>query len=876
MIEFAEPVRSSSIYKELNPIISRWFKERYTDFTMPQKMSILPIKGRQNILISSPTGTGKTLSAFLGIIDELITLAQEGRLEDKIYAVYISPLRALNNDMNRNLLQPLNEIYQIAEANSIKLQEIRIGVRTSDTPSYQKQKMLRNPPHILITTPESFVISLASLKFKEKLTNVNWFVIDEIHELASSKRGSYLMGGIEIFSHYLSKSPFARIGLSATVSPLEKVAEFLVGIDRDCLIADARFAKPIDIKVMSPVKDLIHADDQEVSEGIYSTLIEEVKKHRTTLVFTNTRSAAERVSYKLRNIVSEEKLFDSDLVGAHHSSLGRDVRLDVEEKLKNGQLKVVVSSTSLELGIDIGYIDIVILLSSPKSVSRLLQRIGRSGHHIRTTSKGKIIVVDRDDLVECSVLAKLALERKIDSIHIPRNPLDVLTQLIIVATLASTPNKDELFQVLKKSYTFSELPRKDFDSVISYLLGDYSLEDRNVYSKLREDAGILKNKRGLRMMFFMNSGTIPDETKILARDEKGKVIGTLEEEFVENLVPGDIFVLGGKTYQFLTSKGSSIIIRDAMGKRPTVPSWISEMLPLAYDSALEIGKFRGEIGDMIKKGVNPKEIINYIVDNYQLTMNSARAIFEYVGEQFLFTNGIVPSEKTIVVEIYDDSEGNRNLIFHMLFGRRTVEAISKIFAYAISNEYGVDVRIGVNDNGFVLTLPGRINVNINDIITWSVTSDAEEVLANVILRTEMLRRRFRHVAERSFMLLKRYKGRETSIERRQLNSYTLINVVKDIPNFPVLKETIREILEDYMDIAHAKEIMKKIANKEISIVTTGPEEVPSPFAHSIIIKEYSDVVLASDKRNLIAQLHEKVLEHLKKKGINVNLLYTQI
>jgi len=432
------------IYNLLRPYVVKWFKEKYTTFTPPQRAAIPLIKQNYNVLVSSPTGSGKTLATFLGILDSLFELGDNNELEDKVYAVYISPLRALNNDMQRNLLEPLNELKQI----NPRLPDIRVGIRTSDTTPYEKQKMLKKPPHILITTPESFGISITSPKFSQKLTDVKWVIVDEIHELANSKRGAYLSAMLELFRSLLAKKEFVRIGLSATVSPLEEVAQFLVGKGREYRIVDARFVKPIDIKVISPVKDLVHSSESEVDKGIYKTILNEVKKHRATLIFTNTRHATERVAYKLRKLAENEKVFDVDAIEAHHSSLSRDVRLDVEDKLKKGILKVVVSSTSLELGIDIGYIDLVVLLSSPKSVSRLLQRIGRAGHHIRSISKGRVIVVDRDDLVECSVLAKLARDRKIDNIHIPKNPLDVLSQIIVSASLISPIDREELYNIL--------------------------------------------------------------------------------------------------------------------------------------------------------------------------------------------------------------------------------------------------------------------------------------------------------------------------------------------------------------------------------------------------------------------------------------------
>ncbi|AOL16222.1 ATP-dependent helicase [Sulfolobus sp. A20] len=865
------------IYKLLRPYVAEWFKNKYGTFTPPQRASIPLIKSGFNVLVSSPTGSGKTLAAFLGILDSLFEMAENNMLEDKVYAIYISPLRALNNDMQRNLLEPLNELKQLYP----NLPNIRIGIRTSDTTSYEKQKMLRVPPHILITTPESFAISITSPKFSQKLADVKWVIVDEIHELANNKRGAYLSGMLELFRTLITKKEFIRVGLSATVSPLEEVAQYLVGKNRECRIIDARFVKPVDIKVITPVRDLIHSSEQEVEEGIYKTLINEIKKHRTTLIFTNTRHAAERVSFKLRKIAEKEGVLDVNQIEAHHSSLSRNVRLEVEDKLKRGLLKVVVSSTSLELGIDIGYIDLVILLSSPKSVSRLLQRIGRAGHHIRNISKGRIVVVDRDDLVECTVLTKLAVDRKIDNINIPKKPLDVLSQLIVASSLISNIEKEELYNILRNSYNFQDLTNEEYESVIRYLNGElFGLELKNVYSKIRlKEDKLIYPKRGSRMIFFMNSGTIPDEAMIEVITDYGKYVGNLEEEFVEILSPGDIFVLGGRTYEFLSSKGSKVVVKDAAGQRPTVPSWFSEMLPLSYESALEIGKFRRTVAEMLSKGNNKEEIIEWISKEYSISKSASSTIYNYILEQYLFTNGIIPSDKLIMIEIYDDEEGIRNYIFHALFGRRALDALSRALAYALSEDLNIDVKISVTDNGFSLSVSKVSNLdsyNVLRLFDKVKSSNIYDILSKAIMRTEMLKRRFRHCAERSFMILRRYKGRETNLERRELNSEILLNSIKEFPDFPVLKETIREILEDHMDVIRAKEILKKIEGSEIRLVIFGPTTIPSPFSHSIIIKGHSDVVLAEDKRELMKKLHDKVIDFLRQKGVNIDLAYTSV
>ncbi|MEM4763120.1 MAG: ATP-dependent helicase, partial [Desulfurococcaceae archaeon] len=806
MLKYADSdVSENDALDLLKPYVKEWFRRKYGELTPVQRKTIPLVKKGFSVLVSSPTGTGKTLAVFLGIIDNMYDYYEKnGKLPEGIHVVYVSPLRALNNDMRRNLYEPVKGIVEVAKEMGLELPEIRIAVRTSDTSPYEKQKMLRNPPHILITTPESLALSLNAPKFRELLRNVKVVVVDEIHDLASSKRGSHLALSIERLEN-LVNNHLQRIGLSATIAPLEEVALFLAGFNdngepRDCYIVDARFDKKADIRVIAPVEDLVHTPAEAINEAIYRKIVELIKKHRTTLVFTNTRSATEKVVFKLRKLMEKEKVLDIDEIEAHHSSLSRDVRLEVEERLKKGELRVVVSSTSLELGIDIGYIDLVILLSSPKSATRLLQRVGRSGHHIRETSKGRIIVVDRDDLVECTVLAKLASERKIDRIRIPKNPLDVLTQHIVGLALEGDWRIEDAYKLVKRTYSFHDLSYQDFLSVIYYLagkLGDF-YEYQRIYSKiwLDEDKGVFGRKRTTRMIYYLNLGVIPDESKIKVFTVDGKYVGDLEEGFTEYLTPGDLFILGGRVYEFIQSKGVIAIVRRADGQRPTVPTWFSEMLPLSFDSALEVGRFRRIISSMLDK-TSFEEVVDYLVKEYKLQEHAARSICNYIMEQKLYANNIVPSDKLILIEIFDE-ENHRNIIVHSLFGRRANDALARLYAYIVGSKLGVNVKLTVTDNGFMLTLPGHPDLDYVKLFKEMPLDNAWDILKKVIRKTDLLKRRFRHVAVRSFMLLRRYKDTEKSVHKLQLNAEELLKAVEEIRDFPVLKETYREILMDYM------------------------------------------------------------------------------
>jgi len=860
------------VVKLLRPYTYSWFYKKYGSFTPAQLMAIPHIKSSRNVLISSPTGSGKTLAAFLAILDDLLRLGESNELEDSIYVVYVSPLRALNNDMRRNLSEPIDGILVEAKSLGIELPEIRLAIRTSDTLPYEKQRMLKKPPHILITTPESLAIALSAPKFRALMSSVKWVVIDEVHELASSKRGAHLSLSLERLEELTSKS-FQRIGLSATISPLDEVAKFLVGYDsegnlRDCVVIDARFVKPMEVKVVCPKVDIVRASAEELNNAMYDVLTDVVRSHRTTLIFTNTRSATERVVFKLKKIFEKDGIVDADEIEAHHSSLSRDVRLEVEEKLKKGDLRCVVSSTSLELGIDIGYIDAVVLLSSPKSVTRLIQRVGRSGHNVRDVSKGYLIAVDRDDLIEVTVLAKLAIERKLDNVKIPKKPLDILAQHLVGMSLERRWRVDEAYRVIKRSYNYSELSMNELVKVLRYLAGRFEeeLEGLNIYAKIWFDEfeGVFGRKRGSRMIYYLNVGAIPDEAKVRVFLDNGKYVGDLEEGFVEYLEPGDIFVLGGRTYEFVRSEGMRVVVRRVEGVRPTVPSWFSEMLPLSFDSALKVAEFRGYVRDLIVKyGVDGA--INKLIDEYGVDYEVGKYIVDYVYEEFKYL-GLVPNNKLYVIEVWEDLDSRSiNMIFHYLLGRRVNDALSRAYASVISDLLGVNVRVTVTDNGFMLTIPKNPEFNISVVreLVSSVRSDnIVNILRRALRNSELLKRRFRHCAERALALLRRYKGVDTSISRRQVSSETLLKVASRLDGYPILDEAYREVLEDYMDVENARKILKFIEDGLVSIEVT-KVLIPSPFAHNIVAHGYSDVVLMEDRRKLLIRLYEAVMSRLR-------------
>ncbi|MFO7619232.1 MAG: ATP-dependent helicase [Thermoplasmata archaeon] len=830
------------------PLVREWFNSKFDGLTEPQAFAVPIIHARQNVLISSPTGSGKTITAFLSIINELLAKQEKGELEDKIYCVYISPLKALANDIDKNLKQPLKELEELAERKGMAKPRIRVAVRSGDTPSSERQKMVRKPPHILITTPESLAIILSTPKFSQALHTAEWLIMDEIHDICSSKRGVHLSVSLERLESHLD-FPATRIGLSATQAPIEEMARFLGGYDgeeeRNVRLVEVASNKKVDIEVMTPVEDMTAFPFEIINARMYEKLRDTVMENTTTLVFTNTRSGTENVLLKLGELGVED-------IAAHHGSLSRETRLDVEDRLKGGHLRAAVSSTSLELGIDIGSIDMVCQIGSPKSIAKGLQRVGRSGHGYGEVSRGKLIAFDNDDLVECAVLAKKASENFIDRVDLPRNSLDVLAQTIVGMALEKAWKLEDAYAIIKNSYSFHELEWEDFISVVHYLS---SRDMPHVYSKiwLDDETGEFGKKKSSRLIYYLNSGTIPEEANYKVYSDSGGRLGELSEGFVERLSPGDVFVLGGRAYEFIRAREMSIFVKPATGRRPTIPSWTGEMLPRSYDLSVEIGRFRGVMARVIDSGKDP---VKWLLDNYPVDMGGARTISSFIGEQAAF-NSAVPTDRNLLIEGYLDPKKNLNVIFHYCFGRRANDALSRAYAMAVSNKFGCNVSVSINDDCFMLTVPGKISLEgIEELVT---PDNVVPLLVEAIRDTELFKQRFRHCSTRGLMVLRNYQGREVPVGRQQQRSQKVLRALEDRDSFPIVKETVSEIMNQAMSLDAAAQILGGIRDGSIKVSHAGISDVPSPFAHNIVLVGMSDIVLMHDRSALLKELHRKVL-----------------
>jgi ATP-dependent Lhr-like helicase len=611
-----------------------------------------------------------------------------------------------------------------------------------------------------------------------------------------------------------------------------------------------------------------------------------VQDHESTIIFTNTRAATERV---VKTLKSEYPDAYEDNIGAHHSSMSREKRLEVEEKLKHGDLKVAATSTSLELGIDVGYTDLVIQMGSPKGVARGVQRIGRSGHKVGEEAKGRMVVMDRDDALECSVLLKDAKEDNLDRVRMPERSLDVLAQHLVGMACNRKWGVDEAFDVVRRAYNYRELDRTDYDKTLDYLAGQYaSLEDQNVYGKiwvgerLEDDEDpdgadsrisvveaegtddLVFGRRGsmTRVIYMTNIGTIPDESQytVKLRGSEDRV-GALDEEFLDRLTKGDVFVLGGSTYQFSYARGMKVYVDAVPEKSPTVPSWYSEMLPLSYDLGRSIGAFCGKIESQLEMGCTEDEIRDWMHGRYYLDRNTAGSIYSYVSEQYRYL-GVVPTDRKVLIEKTVGDDGKLNIVFHTIFGREVNDALCRIFADILSERIKSNVGMVVEDHGFVLRC-SRQHLDIEDLIEDAVDVDMRETLRQAVRKTELMKRRFRHVAGRALMIIRNYKGNHKSVGKQQMKSHFLLPAVEEIDEqFPILKETYREIMEDAMDIEHAKEVMEGLDDGSIEY-EIHDTSVPSPFAHNMILQGQSDVIKMEDKKERLQQLHEQVLEKIE-------------
>ncbi|AKU08766.1 ATP-dependent helicase [Haloferax gibbonsii] len=878
-------VADEDVLDLLEPAVQEWWVDRFGEFvpgnggffTPPQRGAIPRIHDGDNALICAPTGSGKTLASFTAIINELFRRERESPdgLDNSVYCLYVSPLKSLANDIHRNLTEPLEGIADIA-ADRGETVDIRHAIRHGDTSSADRQKMLSETPHILNTTPETLAILLNSPKFKEKLRTVEYVVVDEIHSLAENKRGTHLSVSLERLEDLAESSP-TRIGCSATVEPLDTVAEFLVGREdgepRDYELVDTRFVRDFDVQLECPTDDLIRTPRSEVQSRFYDRLHDLVASHTNTLVFTNTRSGAERVLHNLREGFDD---IDESNSGCHHGSLSKERRQEIESKLKAGELRVVTTSTSLELGIDMPHIDLVVQVGSPKSVAALLQRVGRAGHQLGQTVEGRVIALDRDELVECAVMLSKAESGFVDRVFIPENAFDVAAQQVYGMAINAIRPESELRETLRRAYPYRNFSDDDFERLFRYLTADYDgLEDKNVYAKIWRDTNdppdgehhyeeypvgehlIGKRGRMARVIYMTNIGTIPDSftCDVLVRGAD-QWVGTLDEGYLDTLEKGDVFVLGGDHFAYRYRRGSKVYV-DRTAQRPTVPSWFSERLPLSYDLGRELAAFQADLVDRLDAGGAPA--VRSWLREFPLDENSVRAVTRMFDEQVRYAGpeSVAAPDRLVVETELDRDTYRRHFYVHCTYGRRFNDGLSRLLAYHAARRTNANVQVAVADNGFSLSMPLNRKVDLAGVLRDLTPEEVEDDLRAALDGTDLLKRYFRINATRSLMILKRYKGYEKSAAQQQVSSEMLLSFAQDLDEFAVIEETYREILEDKLNLAAIEDAVAAIQTGDVDVVGHQVSS-PTPRAFGLATLTASDVVLAEDESAALREFHERV------------------
>jgi len=885
------PIDDAEAFCRLDPVVREWWIEEFGRFvpengglfTPPQKGAIPRIDDGTNTLVCAPTGSGKTQASFCAIIDELFRRARtdEG-LENSVHCLYVSPLKSLANDIHRNLAEPLSAIADRLEARGESV-DVRHAIRHGDTSDADRQRMLDETPHILNTTPETLAILLNSPKFKEKLRTVEYVIVDEIHALADNKRGTHLAVSLERLEALCETAP-TRIGCSATVEPLDTIGEFLVGgrhadgdwQPRDYEVVDARFVREFDIELTCPTDDLVNTPHHVVTDRFYGELAELVADHTNTLVFTNTRSGAERVLQNLR-----DRGVDEDRSGCHHGSLSKARRTEIEEGLKAGDLDVVTTSTSLELGIDMPYIDLVVQVGSPKSVAALLQRVGRAGHQLGRTVKGRVVALDRDELLECAVMLRKAEEGYVDRVFVPENADDVAAQHVYGMAINGPRPEAEIRDVLRRAHPYRGYDDADVERLFRYLTADYEgLEDRSVYAKVWRDENDppggehhyeeyppgtpLVGKRGrlARVIYMTNLGTIPDSfTCDVFTRSSDEWVGQLDEEYLDTLEAGDVFVLGGDRYQYRYRRGSKVYV-EPTSDRATVPSWYSERLPLSYDLGREILAFQRELLDRLEDGGQPA--VRGWLREFPMDENTVRAVTRMFDAQLDYAGPeSVSTDRRLAVEVeLDRGEYRRNYYVHSNYGRRFNDGLSRLLAYRCAQAATTNVTVSVADHGFTLSMPLNRKVDVERLLREVDPEDVRPDLRAALDGTDLLQRYFRINATRSLMILKRYKGHEKSASQQQVSSEMLLGFARDLQDFSVIEETYREILEDKLAVDAIETFAAAVKAGTLDVsVTRVPS--PSPRAFGLATLMASDVVLAEDESAVLQAFHDRVMAEIK-------------
>jgi ATP-dependent Lhr-like helicase len=844
-----------------HPAVARWFARTFPAPTDPQLQAWPEIKKHRHTLIAAPTGSGKTLAAFLSAIDDLVRLGVEGNLDDSTHVIYVSPLKALSNDVQRNLQVPLEGIQEELQNLGLPEVNIRTLVRTGDTPASERTAMTKRPPHIVVTTPESLYILLTSDGGRRMLETARTVILDEIHAVVSDKRGSHLALSIErleqlVRQHSNQASSLVRIGLSATQRPIEEVARFLVGTenldasnDPICTIVDSGHARKLDVAIELPESPLQAVMSGEVWNEVYDRLAQLIRQHHTTLVFVNTRRLAERVSRHLGERLGDEN------IAAHHGSLAREQRLMAEQRLKSGELSALVATASLELGIDIGDVNLVCQLGSTRSIASFLQRVGRSNHTVAGFPKGRIFPLSRDELVECAAIVDSVRRGELDRLEIPERPLDILAQQIVAAVAAEEWSEDDLFAMIRRAYPYRNLEREQFDSIIRMLAEGFSTKRGRRSTYLHHDAvnQRLRGRRGARLAAITSGGAIPDTADYaVVLEPSGLVIGSVNEDFAIESLQGDIFQLGNTSWRVLRVEQGKVRVEDAHGQPPSIPFWLGEAPARTQELSVSVSRLREEVTARIHakedgSGVNLENALAWLTDEVGISRSAAKQIVEYLAGAKIVL-GVMPSQDNLVLERFFDDSGSMQLVLHAPFGSRLNRAWGLALRKRFCRKFNFELQAAATEDAIVLSLGPTHSFPLDDVFHYLNSKTVRQLLCQALLDAPMWNIRWRWNVTRSLAVLRRRGGRKIPAQLQRMDAEDLLTAIfpdqvacaenlptgeREIPVHPLVDQTVKDCLEEAMDIDGLERLLTSIERNEKNLFARDVIEA-SPLSQEIL------------------------------------------
>ena len=832
------PSERAGLGPAFHPVLQRWWAGRFGAPTPAQREGWDAIRQGRHTLIAAPTGSGKTLAAFLTAIDQLFREGLERELPDAVRVVYVSPLKALSADIHKNLAEPRREIRALAEEMQLHGARITAAVRSGDTPQSERAAMLRTPPHILVTTPESLYLLLTAERSRRMLSTARVVIVDEIHAVLQSRRGAHLALSLERLDHVCGRR-LQRVGLSATQKPIEEVARFLTG--EACAIVDKGHRRQMDLAVEVPGSPLEAVMSHEVWKEIYDRLVALVEAHRTTLITVNTRRLAERMAHQLSERLGQEH------VAAHHGSLAREARLDAEQRLKEGGLKALVATASLELGIDIGHVDLVCQISSPHRIATFLQRVGRSGHTVHGVPKGRIFPLTRDDLIECAAMVKAVHDGELDRVAVPDKPLDVLAQQIVAETAAEEEwDAQALFQLCRGGYPYRSLEKKEFDEVVGMLARGYATRRGRRAALLHHDSlhGKLRARKGSRMAAITNGGAIPEvfDFRVLLEPE-GHFIGTLNEDFAIESLPGDVFQLGNTSWRILRIGNGVVRVADAEGQPPSMPFWLGEAPARSDEMSAAVSRIRKEVEARLPS----KDVaVQFLQSAYRLSLPAAEQIAEYL-DQARRALGVVPTMDCVALERFFDESGGMQLVLHAPFGSRINRAWGLALRKKFCQGFNFELQAAATEEGVILSLGETHSFPLEEVLRYLHPNTLRETLVQALLQSPIFETRWRWSTTLALAVPRNRGGARIPNQIQRMYAEDLLQAVfpdavacqdnlqgaREVPDHPLVNQALRDCLEEAVDLHGFSEVLRKLVKGEIRAVARDTPE-PSVLSHELL------------------------------------------